>query len=62
LTTGFCEIRFPKPAPDKASGGIEIEKFIRDPPRRPNGSNCKSPSELYFDGEIHNEGALKAES
>jgi hypothetical protein len=28
LTTRFCEIRCPKPAPDKAFGGIERKKYL----------------------------------
>jgi hypothetical protein len=53
LTTRFCEIRFAKPAPDKAFGGIEAKKINRDPPGKPKRSHGKTRTELYFRGEIH---------
>jgi len=53
LTTRFCEIRFPKPAPDKAFGGIKIKKITPDPPGTQERLFRRMLSDLYFDGEIH---------
>jgi hypothetical protein len=62
LKTGFCEIRRPKPAPVKAFAGIAIKKIRQIRPEGQNGSHREKPSELYFDGEIHNEPVLRADS
>jgi hypothetical protein len=70
LKTGFCEIRFPRPAPVKAFGVIRIKKITQDPPERPEALDVRCPTKLYFLEEIHTqnypadqtEGCLTAES
>jgi hypothetical protein len=53
LTTRFCEIRFPEPAPVKAFGGIEIKKNLAISASNPKRFCPGMLSEIYFGGEIH---------
>jgi hypothetical protein len=53
LKTGFCEIRFPKPAPVKASGGITIKQTREILPRKPETLLLQPVAKVYFHGDIH---------
>jgi len=62
LTTRFCEVRFPKPAPDKASGGIDVKKYPSEIARKAHRPASRDAQQTLFGGEFHNEGTPKAES
>jgi hypothetical protein len=53
LKTRFCEIHFPRSAPSKPFGGIQIKKSRQIRPGAQNARYRKKLAKLYFGDEIH---------